>query len=157
MKRISWPLFSFVIIVLGFVAWASDRITLDGERTVYTAVCQGGNWQGTNCMGKLVNGDRFRFRALKAHREVLFWTSGSTTERAGKFNDCEIQDGRNWRCKANAEFPRTITREMVRGCPVKDTTGQARSFRQVSKWRWFLLKYGVPTGNEVASGVNDRQ
>ena len=84
-------------------------------------------------------------------------TSGSTTERTGKFNDCEIQDGRNWRCKANAEFPRTITREMVRGCPVKDTTGQARSFRQVSKLRWFLLKYGMPTGNAVASGVNDRQ
>jgi hypothetical protein len=151
MKRISWPLFSLLIIVLGFMGWVTDGITPNGERTAYTAACQDGNWQGTNCTGTLVAGDRFRFRALKAHREVLFWTVGSTTEPTGRFSDCEIQDGRNWNCKPSADFPRTITREMVHGCPVKDSTGQARSFHQVSKGRWFLLKFGVPTGNEVRS------
>jgi len=152
MKRISWSLAAFVVVALVFFGWVSDHVTLQGERTVYTAECRDGAWQGTRCTGKLAAGNRFRFRALKAHREVLFWTMGAASEPAGKFSDCEIDDGRNWRCKPSADFPLTITREMARGCPVKDTSGQARPFRQISKLRWLLLDSGLPAGNEVADG-----
>ena len=149
-KRLSWRMLSLVLIVLGAMAWLSDAVTLQGESTVYTAVCQAGSWQGANCTGRLAAGPGFRFRALKAHREVLFWTVGSTTEPSGKFSDCLIQDGRNWRCKENADLSSTITREMVSGCPVRDSTGLALSFRQIPKWRWLLMRLGVSTGNTVA-------
>ena len=149
-SRFSWLIFILVIVVLAAMAWVADFITLQGERTVYTAVCQGGNWQGSSCTGKLIAGERFRFRVLKSHREVVFWTAGVTTEPSGKFDDCTIQDGRNWRCNANADFPRTITREMVHGSPIPDLTGTALSFHKVPKWRWHLLMLGVPTGNEVS-------
>jgi hypothetical protein len=104
MKRNSWPLFGAVLVVLGFMGWGTDGITLNGERTVYTAACQDGCWQGTSCAGKLATGVRFRFRASKAHREVLFRTAGSTAEPAGKLSDREIQDGSNWRCRPNADL-----------------------------------------------------
>ena len=149
MKRISWPLFSLVLIVLAFSAWITDGITLEGERTVYTAKCQDANWRGNSCPGNLVAGERYRFRALRSHGEVFFWTAKSTQEPSGKFTDCVIKDGRNWQCKANADLSRTITREMVRGCPVADSTGKALSFHQISKLRWMLLSLGIPTGNEV--------
>lgn len=149
MKRISWPLFSLVLIVLAFSAWITDGITLEGERTVYTAKCQDGNWQGNNCTGKLVAGERYRFRALRSHGEVVFWTVKATTEPSGKFTDCVIKDGRNWKCKANADLPRTITLEMARGCPVADSTGKALSFHQISKLRWMLMTLGISTGNAV--------
>ena len=148
MKRISWPLFSLTLLLLGFLAWITDGITLEGERTVYTPRCEDGKWQGSTCTGKLVAGDRYRFRALRAHGEVFFWTSGETGP-SGKFTDCVIKDGRNWKCKANADLPRTITLEMVRGSPVADSTGQARPFHQVSKLRWMLMSLGMPTGNSA--------
>ena len=35
----------FVIVIgLAIVLWASDRITYDGERTVYTVRCDQGEW-----------------------------------------------------------------------------------------------------------------
>lgn len=150
MKRISWPLFSLTILLLGFAAWITDGITLEGERTVYAARCQDGNWRGNSCTGKLVAGERYRFRALRAHNEVFFWTAGATAEPSRKFTDCVIKDGRNWQCKASAALSRTITREMLRGFPVLDSTGQALPFRQISKWRWMLMTLGIPTGNGVA-------
>jgi len=148
-KRLSWPIIGLLIIVLGVMVWMSDSITPQGERTVYTATCKDGSWQGTLCTGKLVAGERFRFRALKAHREVVFWTVKSATEPSGKFIDCVIEDGRNWRCAPNADFSRTITREMLHGNPVADLTGQALSFHQIPKWRWLLLSWGIPTGDEA--------
>jgi len=149
MKRISWPLFSLTLLLLGFLAWITDGITLEGERTVYTPRCEDGKWQGSTCTGKLVAGDRYRFRALRAHGEVFFWTSGETGP-SGKFTDCVIKDGRNWKCNPNADFSLTITREMVHGCPVVDSSGQALPFRQISKFRWMILRSGIPTGNAVS-------
>ncbi len=142
-------MFSLTIVILGFLAWITDGITLEGERTIYTPQCQGGEWQGSTCTGKLVAGDRYRFRALRAHNEVFFWTSGATGQ-SGKFTDCVIKDGRNWKCNPNAELSRTITREMVRGCPVADASGQALPFHQISKFRWMILNLGIPTGNAVS-------
>lgn len=149
MKRISWPLFSLTIVLLGLLAWITDGITLEGERTIYTAKCQDGNWQGNRCTGKLAAGDRYRFRALKAHSEVVFWTAGAAAEPSGKYTDCTIKDGRNWKCKPNVDLARTVTSEMARGCPVADSTGQALPYHQISKFRWMTLTLGIPTGNEA--------
>ena len=132
----------------GLLAWADDFITLKGERTVYTAGCQQGVWMGERCTGTLVAAQRYRFRALKANREVLFWTVG-VAESSGKFTDCLIQDGRNWSCKPTADASRTVTREMVHGRPAADASGLARPLHAVAKWRWWLLRWGIPLGNEA--------
>ncbi|HEX7441836.1 MAG TPA: hypothetical protein VF319_17250, partial [Caldimonas sp.] len=96
------------MIALGFAAWASDFVTMQGERTIYTVDCKNGVWQGDRCGGQVVAGTRYRFRALKPHGEVIFWMVGSK-EPSGKFNECTIQDGRNWVCKVCADAARSIT------------------------------------------------
>jgi hypothetical protein len=93
-----WAFVVFVLVALGFAAWASDFVTMQGERTVYTVDCKNGAWQGDHCSGQVAAGTRYRYRALKPHGEVIFWTVG-TSEPSGKFNECTIQDGRNWVCK----------------------------------------------------------
>jgi hypothetical protein len=130
-----------VVAVAVFVAWANDAMTLQAERTVYTVACQGGGWEGERCTGKLVASDRYRFRALKAHSEVLFWVAGSSAEPSGRLSPCEIKDGRNWSCKPSAEAARTITLKMVRGRAVPDPSANTRPFHAISKWRWLLLRY----------------
>ncbi len=130
------------------LAVASDRITLQGERTIYTVDCLAGVWHVTHCDGLLVAADRFRFRALKAHREVLFWTVAAT-EPSGKFSDCDVEDGRNWRCKPNPDAKFTITLQMSKGNAVADVTGHAQPFHAVEKWKWFLLKWGVHVGQDA--------
>jgi len=145
-----WLLVLLVLGVLGVCAWAADFVTLQGERTVYTANCQQGTWTGTRCSGALVAGDRHRFRALKAHAEVLFWTVGAKGEPSGKFTGCVIKDGRNWTCKASAETARSIAREMSFGKPVPDPAGLTKPFHPIPKWRWMLMKYGITLGNEAS-------
>lgn len=140
------------LILLPFVAavaaavWGADFITLQGERTIYTAGCDNGAWVGNRCTGKLVAAERFRFRALKAHSEVFFWTVGVASDPTGKFTQCVISDGRNWSCKPNADVPKSITLEMLRGRPVRDLTGKTRPSHPVSKWTWTLLRYGIVWG-----------
>lgn len=141
MRGGAWLALAAGAAVLGGCAWLTDFVTLQGERTVYTADCRGGSWQGDECTGTLAAGNRYRFRALKAHREVLFWTVGSAGEPSGKFSDCTIQDGRNWICPAGPALAGTITREMVHGVPAADPSGLARPFHPVPKWRWMLLRY----------------
>lgn len=128
-----------VFSLLGLFGWMSDFITLQGERTIYTADCSGGSWNGETCSGTVAAGKRFRFRALQAHREVLFWTVGSPQEVSGKFTDCEISDGRNWTCKSDPQQAPAITHGMAHGKPVPDTSGQAVHFHQIAKWHWLLL------------------
>ncbi len=136
------------LAVLGFITWASDFVTLQGERTIYTVGCADGSWQGNHCTGRLIPAERYRYRALRAHQEVLFWTVG-VAEPSSKFTDCTIQDGRNWTCKPNADASKSITLQMERGAAVHDETGQARSFHAVPKWRWMLAGYGVSTGSDA--------
>ena len=126
-----------VLSVFGVLGWMSDFVTLQGERTIYTAECPGGSWNGTSCPAGVVAGKRFRFRALRVHREVLFWTVGAPQEASGKFSDCEISDGRNWACKNAVLDGQTITRAMAHGKPVQD--GQATPYHQVAKWYWLFL------------------
>jgi hypothetical protein len=141
-----------VVAILGFagsVTWASDAITLQGERTVYTAECRDGQWQGPMCTGKLVAAQRYRFRALRSHNEVVFWTVGAIGEPSGKYTDCRIIDGRNWFCPANADARLTITLQFVRGDPIPGPEDKTKPYHAVAKWRWWLSRLGVPIGSEA--------
>ena len=141
-----WGFVIAVIAALGFAAWASDFVTMQGERTIYTVDCRDGAWTGNRCAGKLVAGPRYRYRALAPHKEVIFWTVGSD-EPSGKFGECAIQDGRNWVCQANGDAARSITLQMVEGLPIAGPG--TKPFRAVSKWRWMLLKRGWSAKSDV--------
>jgi hypothetical protein len=143
-----WAFLLALLVALGFAAWASDFVTLQGERTIYTVDCDGGKWDGDRCTGKVKAGTRYRYRALKPHNEVIFWTVGSK-EPSGKFEDCKIEDGRNWACKTCADASRSITLQMAHGKPVVDASLGTRPFRAVSKWRWLLLRRGYTTARPV--------
>ncbi len=143
-----WAFVIVILAALGFAGWCSDFVTMQGERTVYTVDCRNGAWQGDRCGGQLAAGNRYRYRALKPHSEVIFWTVGSK-EPSGKFGECTIQDGRNWHCKPNADAQRSITVQMAEGVPVAGPAGVTREFRAVSKWRWLLLQRGWGSDIEV--------
>ena len=140
-KQTRWTL-AVVVLLLGIVAWADDFVTLQGEHTIYTVVCQDGQWNGSVCSGRLAIGDRYRFRALKQRKEVLFWRVGAP-EPSGKFTGCDISDGRNWLCRANDNAARTITLALVRGRAQHDATGAAQPFHAISKWKWWCLRLGL--------------
>jgi hypothetical protein len=142
-----WAFVIAVLVALGFAAWASDFVTMQGERTIYTVDCVHGAWQGDHCNGQLTAGIRYRYRALKPHGEVIFWTVG-TKEPSGKFENCTIQDGRNWFCKPCPDAARSITLQMSQGLPVPGMQ-VTRPFRAVSKWRWLLLNRGFTTDRDV--------
>lgn len=137
------------VAMLAAWVWLSDYVTLQGERTIYTVDCAGGEWKGETCTGHLVPAERYRFRALHAHREVLFWTVGATTERSGRFGDCDIHDGRNWSCQPSADSMKSITLQIRRGMAIHDPLGRVRPFHAVEKWRWLMLRRGWPAGNEA--------
>lgn len=147
-----WSFAVLVLAALGFAAWASDFITMQGERTIYTVECAQGAWNGDRCTGRVAPGARYRYRALKPHNEVIFWTVG-TKEPSGKFNDCKIQDGRNWVCGMCADASRSITLAMVQGAPIATTPAVTRPFRAVSKWRWLLLQRGITAERAVPPPV----
>lgn len=136
------------LLLLAFYAWVVDFVTLEGERTVYTVACSGGDWANQRCSGSLVAADRYRFRALKAHREVLFWTVGSA-EPAGKLTDCDIENNRNWICKPGADAARAITLQLARGRPVVDGRPSSKELHFVPKLRWLLLRIGISWGSSV--------
>ena len=129
-----WAFVLLVFVALGFAAWASDFVTMQGERTIYTVDCTNGAWQGDHCSGQVAAGTRYRYRALKPHGEVIFWTVG-TNEPSGRFKECTIQDGRNWVCKVCADAARSITLQMAQG-----RAGQRRAGRDTA----------VPGRSEVA-------
>lgn len=137
-------------IALVAATWLTDFVTLQGEWTIYTATCKGGQWQGTTCTGHLEASERFRFRALKAHREVLFWTVGDTRQESGRYTQCDITDGRTWSCPRNDHAARTITTGMKHGIPMADRDAGHLPFHRVAKWKWEALKRGLPVGRSAA-------
>ncbi len=144
----TWLTLIATVAVIAAIGWASDTVTLQGERTIYTVQCGQGTWQGQRCSGQLVAADRFRFRALKAHREVLFWRVG-VAETSRKLTDCLIEDGRNWNCKPTVDASRTITLNVIHGQPVPDASGSTLPLHAIAKWRWWLLRWGILVGNEA--------
>jgi hypothetical protein len=134
--------FVMVVIMFGVFIWGTDFVTLQGEWTIYTVECTQGVWNGDICTGKLAASNRYRFRELKPHKEVLFWTVGSS-EPSGRLAPCEIQNRGNWTCKATADSPRSITLAMSRGHPVLDAAANTRPFHAVTKFKWMRLRYGI--------------
>ena len=120
-----------IVTGLGVFIWSSDRITLEGERTIYTVDCVQGTWDGMRCTGRLAAGDRHRFRSSRSRREVVYWISGSSAP-SGKYADCDVTDRDLWSCTAHDGDLPTIAHELVDGRPVQRHAGldQAISRRQ---------------------------
>lgn len=144
-----WAAVIAITLGLLFAAWASDFVTLQGERTIYTVDCVGGDWQGEQCSGDVATGPRYRYQALKPDGEVVFWTVGAKKESVGRFDKCSIQDGRNWVCQICPDAARSITLQMAQGLPVPGPESVTRPFRAVSKWRWLLLERGFTVHAKV--------
>jgi hypothetical protein len=145
---VKWFAVLSALIALGVMTWASDKIGYEGERTVYSVRCEQGIWEGWRCTGRLVAGDRYRFRASRSRREVLYWIVGSSGA-SGKYADCEVFDRGNWTCtEAVGQVP-TITHEMVKGHPTHDGDRAMLPFHAVPKWQWWLLNVGVPATNHA--------
>ena len=136
---------SVVLLLLLIVAllWGSDRITMQGERTVYTVECDRGTWNGRVCTGKLVPGKRYAFRASIARHEVVYWVRGSSAP-SGKYPDCKVADRDNWSCKVALDAaPATIAYEMAKGRPTRTGGEHVLPFHSVPKWKWWLMDTGV--------------
>ena len=133
------------LVLVAGLGWATDWITIQNERTVYTVECRDGDWRGAHCTGRLVAGARYQFRASKGDAEVAFWTVGDR-ERAGKLAPCAVTNGRNWICKPCPDAARAITLQMTLGAPVVDPAGPTKSFHPVPKWRWWTLRWGLAGG-----------
>ena len=131
-RRIHFAPLLLVAVLIGVLAWATDFVTFKGEWTIYTVECKQGTWNDGRCTGKLVAAERYRFHALKAHGEVLFWIVGSK-EPTGRFTQCKIENRENWTCKANADSPRSITLALSKGHPVSDPAANTRPFHEIGR------------------------
>jgi hypothetical protein len=135
-----------VLLLIAFVVallWGSDRITMQGERTIYTADCVDGTWSGKVCSGRLAPGKRYAFRASLARQEVIYWIRGSTAP-SGRFPDCKVVDRDNWSCKGGGDgSPTTIAYEMARGHPTRAGSERMLPYHSVPKWKWWLMDVGV--------------
>ena len=134
---------ALVVAVAAALIWGSDRITLQGERTVYTVDCDRGTWDGKVCSGKLVPGKRYAFRASVSRHEVIYWVRGSTTP-SGRYSDCTVVDRDNWSCKPPTDgTPTTIAYEMAKGRPMHAGVERVLAFHSVPKWKWWLIDAGI--------------
>ena len=131
-----------LIASVALILWASDRITLQGERTIFTVNCNHGNWQGSRCTGELVAGDQYAFRASRSRNEVVYWVRGSAAP-SGKFSDCMVKDRDNWTCNVQIDQKPALTFEMIKGKPTRGGAGLALPFHCVPKWKWWALNVGV--------------
>jgi hypothetical protein len=139
-------LFVAVVVVatsLAIFIWASDRITLEGERTIYTVTCEQGTWDGLLCTGHLAAGDRHRFRASRSRHEIVYWIAGSRAP-SGKYVECDVTDRDRWTCKATPGELKTIAHQLDNGRPVLQPGGSDLAFHAVSKWKWWVLDAGIP-------------
>lgn len=136
-------LFGIVLIaLLAVVLWGSDRITLQGERTIFTVNCDRGSWQGNRCTGDLAPGSQYAFRASHARNEVLYWVRGSNAP-SGKFSDCMVKDRDNWTCNVHIDQQPALTFEMSKGKPTRGLLGLGMPFHSVPKWKWWALSLGI--------------
>jgi hypothetical protein len=142
MMVLRWLVILFGLIVVAIAIWASDKIGLQGERTVYSVRCEEGIWEGWRCTGRLMAGDRYRFRASRSRQEVIYWIVGSSGA-SGKYSECKVVDRGNWTCPEVRGQPVTVTHEMVKGHPVFRDGETELPFRAVAKWQWWLLAAGV--------------
>ncbi len=146
--KVFWAALSLFLVVFGTLLWASDQVTLQGERTIYTVECQGGHWEGLRCTGRLVPGNRHRFRSSRSRHEVLYWIAGSKSP-SGKLSDCQVKDRDNWSCNAEIGQPPTIAHELTQGRPTSHLAGLAVPFHAVAKMKWLALEAGFDGFHEA--------
>ncbi len=133
------------LLVASLVAcfiWLSDRVTLQGERTIYTVKCEHGEWAGERCTGVLVPGERYAFRASASRNEVFHWIRG-TSAPSGMFGECTVKDRDNWTCKIPTGPSTTATCAMVKGIPTPGCRDVAVPFHDVPKWKWWAMRAGI--------------
>jgi len=132
-----------VAMVLGVAAivWASDRVTVQGERVLYGVDCDG-QWRDLACVGKLKPGARYAFRASPRRREVIAWTIGS--ERPSRtYSGCQVVGRDQWSCpvrtSAGSDATLTMSKHGLQCAPAP----AAPAARVIAKWKWYLLGLGV--------------
>jgi hypothetical protein len=127
------------VLFVGTLVWASDRITLQGERTIFTANCEHGEWVDGRCTGRLVPGDRYAFRASVGRQEVLYWIRGARSPY-GKLSDCKVKDRDNWTCTVPTGSGSTMTQAMIGGQPTSGCADLPTPLHRIAKWRWWAMK-----------------
>ena len=138
------------LAAFGLLIWASDHITLQGERTIYTVNCEGGSWDGTRCTGRLAPAQRYGFRASPARGEVIYWVRGSS-EPSGMFTGCKVTDRDNWTCSMAADQKPAVTFEMKKGIPTRVDDPRVIAYHEVPKWKWWLMDIGIGVFKEARS------
>jgi hypothetical protein len=143
-RRVKTTIIAAVVVLLfALLVWSSDRITMQGERTIYTIDCQGGSWNGPHCTGHLAPGARYAFRASVLRKEVIYWTRGSN-EPSGTYSDCTVTDRDNWSCKVPAGQKAALANEMKNGRPSLDGAVQPPPLlHEVAKWKWWAIRLGI--------------
>jgi hypothetical protein len=146
-----------VLVALGIFIWASDRVTLEGERTVYAVTCVQGTWDGLLCSGQLAAADRHRFRSSRSRHEIVYWIAGSSAP-SGKYSNCDVTDRDRWKCEVQADELPSITHEMSEGRPVPHPQGIDQPFYAVNKWKWWSMHWGIPwfTTADYSNAMNPR-
>jgi hypothetical protein len=142
--RLAWVVCALAALLLGAIAWADDAITLEGHWTVYTARCDGGQWERDtdHCSGRRLAAERHRFLSDRSASTVQFEIVGTATTQ-GTLAGCTVQDGRNWMCLSCGLSVCPVTRVLQRGEPKLEASAAA-SVRPVSKltWHWLRLTRG---------------
>ena len=115
-----------------------------------TVKCVGGKWEGTRCTGRLVPAQRYGFRASPARGEVIYWIRGSA-EPSGKLSGCKVVDRDNWSCTMAADQMPVAAYEMKKGRPTRSDDPRVIPFREVPKWKWWLMDVGVGGFSEARS------
>jgi hypothetical protein len=143
-----WVTLLLFLTAFGLLLWTSDQVTWQGERTIYAATCEGGNWVGLRCTGQLAAGDRHRFRASKSRHEVIYWIAGSKAP-SGKFTDCDVKDRDNWTCNAQIGQPPVIAFELSHGRPTAHLAGLTLPYHGIAKVKWLALGAGLGWSDEA--------
>ncbi len=134
---------ALLVAVVGAVIWGSGKISMQGERVVYTAACTAARWDDGHCAGRLVAAARYRFQAIPSRREVRVW-SGGKGPPDGIIFDCNIVDAWNWTCPT---APRgSIAIEMHNGRPVFEAAVTSAHVRLVTNVPRYALRVGLTTG-----------
>lgn len=135
-------LFSLVLLVV-LVTWATDRVTLQGERVMYSVRCAGGQWQQLTCTGRLEPGERYAFRASPRRQEVIAWTIGSALP-SRTYLGCDVQSRDRWTCPVQTSEGSAAMLRMSKGRTQCAPASRATPAHVISKWKWYVLRAGLP-------------
>ena len=141
--------FCAILLTIALVAWTTDAVRPRGVSAIYSVDCKPGTWEGNRCYGRMVAGPRYRFKVLAARGEVHF-TSSIDPDVEVTYSRCTIEDRSNWSCDPSGPAPATIGHKMEHGHLVPDPAPETLPLHDVEKWRWLLLRIGVPVGHDAS-------